>query len=166
MLAWQHEQRESDMPVNSVEVRRLVDEAIANATFDGSCCGRIERAFRDLQKRRQMPGGSLDLDLAAAEHHLFARWQVCTGHVSQEQMRGLVRGYDLKKRLDRLLGNPNAEAVTANPVSPPDDGVRDWGLRGVVEGEADRRRCNSGTRPPVWRSLDEVLGPGSGIGPY
>lgn len=154
------------MPVNDANVRILVARAMANFGNADACCGQVEVAFRNLQSARRVPGASLDLDLAAAEHYLFARFMVCTGTVSPAQMRALVIGYDAKKWIDRARGDPNATATTGNPVSPPNTDVVLWGLTGVSEGSRDHDRCNAGVRPPVWRQLEEVFGPGRGVGPY
>ena len=154
------------MSVNDTEVRRIIQEAMNAVPGDPSdtCCGRVRQAFRRLQARRQQPGQSLDLELAAAEHNLFARWMVCSGNVSTFQMHLLVDGYSLKKIIDRMRGDPNAEAVTDNPVSPPDPGVHMWGRLGVIEGGRDHDRCNSGTSAPLWRPIEEILG--TSVGPY
>jgi len=154
------------MAVNDSNVRNLIHRAMSNAVTGGGCCGQVEVAFRSLQTTRRLPGRSLDLDLAAAEHYLFARFMVCTGTVSGTQMRILVVGYDAKKWIDRARGKPDSEATTGNPVSPPDSDVVRWGLTGVNEGASDHDRCNASVSPPVWRSLEEVFGPGRRIGPY
>lgn len=155
------------MSVNDATVQSLINAAMLNPGDPGdTCCGRVGNAFRDLQRQRRAPGGSLDLNLAAAEHYLFSRWMVCTGTVSAMQMRVLVVAYDAKKWIDRATGNPNATATTANPVSPPDSDVVRWGLRGVSDGNADKAQCNASADPPYWRPLEQVFGPGRGIGPY
>ncbi len=81
-------------------------------------------------------------------------------------MKALVVAYDVKKMLDRLGGNPNAEQVTPNPVSPPNWDVVLWGLSGADDGSDDHDRCNSGVSPPFWQPLEKVFGPGKGYGPY
>ena len=154
------------MPVNDANVQAIISRAMANAGNADACCGRVEVAFRTLQAERRVPGRSLDLDLAAAEHFLFSQFMVCTGTVSPTQMRALVVGYDVKKWIDRARGDPNSTATTSNPVSPPDTGVVRWGLRGVSDGASDHDRCNAGVEPPIWRSLEQVFGPGHGVGPY
>ena len=154
------------MAVSDTKVSALISRYLSNVGNADACCGKVEVAFRALQAARRLPGASLDLDLAAAEHYMFARFMLCTGTVSATQMRTLIVGYDAKKLIDRLRNNPNAAATTANPVSPPDADVIRWGLRGVVEGQTDHDRCNSTVKPPMWRPLEEVLGPGRGIGPY
>ena len=155
------------MSTNDDRVSEFINSAMsaARASSD-ACCGQIGRAFRILQAMRQQPGKSLDLDLAAVEHYMFARFMVCAGQVSTKQMKALVIAYDVKKVLDRLGGNPNAEQVTSNPVSPPDWDVVLWGLSGADDGSDDHDRCNSGVSPPFWQPLEKVFGPGKGYGPY
>jgi hypothetical protein len=155
------------MPTNDDRVSQFI--AWANSSAAGSadaCCGQTCAAFRILQAERRKPGKSLDLDLAAAEHYMFARCMVCTGTVSKTQMKALTIGYDLKKHLDRATGDPNKEATTSNPVSPPDWDVVEWGLAGANDGDDDHDRCNSGAHAPLWRPLEQVFGPGKGVGPY
>jgi hypothetical protein len=154
------------MPVNDTKVSTIIADALNNTGNSDACCGKTELGFRNLQAARRVPGASLDMDLAAAEHYLFARFMVCTGTVSAMQMRAFVVGYDIKKWIDRVRGNSNAAATTGNPVSPPDRGVVRWGLQGVVDGQTDHDRCNKAVSPPMWRPLEQVFGPGRGVGPY
>ncbi len=154
------------MPVNDENVRLLIAGALANAGDGHACCGQVTVGFRELQRRRQVPGASLDLDLAAAEHYLFARYLICMGMVGPFQMRALILGYDIKKWIDSARGRPNAMATTDNPVSPRDPGVVRWAIQGMDDGIADHARCNSSVRPPIWRPLEQVFGPGRGVGPY
>jgi hypothetical protein len=148
------------MPVSDPKVRLIVDQAMGRGLrAANTCCGQTEIAFRDLQAQRRLPGKSLDLDLAAAEHYLFARWMVCTGTVSPNQMRTLVIGYDAKKLIDKWRSTPNKLQTTPNPVSPPDSDVVGWGLRGADDGSADHDRCNASVRAPMWRSLDDIFKP-------
>lgn len=155
------------MSTNDNRVSEFVNNAMAAGRANAdACCGQIGAAFRALQAMRQQPGKSLDLDLAAAEHYMFTRFMVCTGTVSKTQMKALVVGYDVKKVLDRARGNPDAEQVTANPVSPPDWDVVLWGLSGADDGKDDHDRCNAGVSPPLWQPLEKVFGPGKGVGPY
>lgn len=153
------------MPVDNQRVRQIIDQALARAGGGGECCEQVRKAFRDLQAQRQIPGNSVDLNLTAAEHYMFARFMVCSGHVSSNQMRVLVVGYTAKKILDSATGDPNREAVTSNPVSAPDMGIVSWGLTGVSHGSADHDRCNRAVSPPFWRPVPEILG-GPARGPY
>jgi hypothetical protein len=81
-------------------------------------------------------------------------------------MKAITYGYDVKKRLDAALGDPNAEQTTSNPVSAPDWDVVAWGISGADDGADDHDNCNSGTSAPFWRSLEDIFGPGKGYGPY
>lgn len=146
------------MSVIDSRVQVYIDEGFRNANAGVGCCGKVEIAFRYLQALRRKPGRSLDLELAAAEHYLFARWMVCAGVVRPYQMRLLVVGYDLKKTLDKATGDPNKEATTSNPVSPPDIGVTAWGLKGVSDGDEDHERCNQAVSPPYWTPIEDILG--------
>ena len=154
------------MSVNDDNVRAIIARAMNNGGNGDACCGNANVGFRQLQAERRVPGASLDMDLAAAEHYMFARYMVCAGVVGPTQMRALVIGYDLKKWIDRAAGDPNATATTANPVSPPDMGVVQWGFKGVSDGSSDHGRCNAAANPPLWRPLEKVFGPGRGVGPY
>jgi hypothetical protein len=147
------------------QTQAIIDAALAAAPVANgdTCCGRVFAAFRALQARRQAPGASLDIPLAAAEHYMFARALVCMGEVSATQMAALVVGYDAKKLIDRLRGDANATAVTANPVSPPSAQVVAWGLKGVRHGRSDRERCNASADPPYWRPVEEIFGAGRGV---
>lgn len=155
------------MSTNDARVLGFINRAMSDARASSdACCGQVCKAFRLLQTERRKPGNSMDLDLAAAEHYLFARCMVCSGSVNKMQMKALTIGYDLKKALDKALGDANKLQTTSNPVSPPDLDVVAWGLSGADEGENDHDRCNKGASPPFWRPLEEVFGPGRGVGPY
>lgn len=147
------------MSVNDEAVQKIIDAELTNYGWEtDKCCGTIHDAFRSLQRYRQIPGNSIDLNYAAAEHYLFARWMVCSGNVSPTQMKVLVAGYDAKKWLDSKSGTPNLEAVTANPVSQPSWEVMSWGLKGCNEGGADKLICNPAADPPLWKPVSDVLG--------
>jgi len=146
------------MSVSDKKVGQLIDDAMARAAASSECCKQVFIAFRDLQTQRQIPGNSLDLDLAAAEHYLFSKHIVCSGKISPFQMRIVVIGYDAKKLLDKLNKDPDKEQVTINPVSPPDANVVLWGIRGVNDGSKEHDRCNKGAKPPLWASIEDVFG--------
>ena len=76
------------MAVDDAIVKGIISTALNNNGWKADqCCGTIGKAFRELQAHRQQPGNSLDLNYAAAEHYMFARWMVCTGRVSKTQMK-------------------------------------------------------------------------------
>ncbi|WP_413991623.1 hypothetical protein ACMDCR_05870 [Labrys okinawensis] len=126
-----------------------------------ACCGSIRLAWLLTTEARQRPNGSLISNLAAAQHYLRARRQVCTAILSAGQMDILTTEYDNQKRRDIAAGKPNRQAGTANPVFPPDFQMRDWAIKGSKDGEADRQRCNAAKSPPLWRKIDEIYPTGS-----
>jgi hypothetical protein len=147
------------MSVDNDRVQKIVNEAISKAGGGGDiCCGAIGNAWRALKAQRDVKPGpgetpaSLDLELAAAENYMYARFSVCTGFVGRWQMQQLTMMYYESK----LIGIDSRS--TGNPQSPHDMGVANWGLRGANEGEADRKRCNPNASPPLWRPVDEIMG--------
>src|SRR5882672_8524642 len=107
------------MAVNDTRVQEIINDALVRFSGEAGCCEAFTRAFRYLQSKRRIPGGSLDEDLAAAEHYMFARYAVCTALVSQSQMEAMAVGYNTVKGLVRLV--PVLERkmrTTANPTAP------------------------------------------------
>ncbi|HEX2884892.1 hypothetical protein [Vineibacter terrae] len=125
---------------------------------------RLYAEFRLLQWERRKPGRSADVNLAAAEHYLFARQAVATAQVSAFQMRQMVRGYEVTKAILETFGLEGLMRTTSEPTAPSSpDHVR-WGLKGVDDGERDRLTHNGGASPPVFsRSMYKY---GSGYGYY
>ena len=151
------------MAVNNVRVREIINHAIGHAMSDGDiCCGSIRQAWRNLKAwrdQRPLPGSSpnsLDLDVAAAENYMFARACVCEGFVNRMQMNTIALGYYTTKVVGVKM------PTSGNPQSPSDAGVLGWGGIGSQEGEADRRRCNAGANPPLWRPVNEIMNLGGG----
>jgi hypothetical protein len=138
----------------------MINQALAEASghASGNYDKKLGRALRRLQASRQVTGASLDMNLAAAEHYMLARWWVGTGYVNPLQMRTVVVGWDADKILNKLRGQPEANQVTKNPASPPDADVTRWGLKGVSDGVIDHDQFNPGVSPPLYRPLDELMG--------
>ena len=95
---------------------------------------RVSRAFRKLQSRRRLVD-STSIDLAAAEHYLYAR--LLAGATGDPLVRYAPVLYGLKKRALFGLGLGQWMATTAQPVLPPDDDVERWGTQGATEGLKD-----------------------------
>ena len=136
------------MAINNATVQRIINDELARYGSEPGCCGAVNRAFRELQRRRRLPGGSVDENLAAAEHYMFARWMVCEGTVSVTQMRAMVVGYDTLK----ILGFGRLMQTTSNPTAPGSTAAMQWGLNGVNDGDAQHTRCNSSVVPPTFNS--------------
>lgn len=153
----------SKSPVDDRQVVRIYTSAMAEAAAHGlSGIPQIAAAFRSLKKKRDEPGMSTDLNLAAAEWFAFARYGVATGFVSKTQMRALSYSYYAKKIFHKHFGNPNADAVTSNPVSEPSNAVANWGMAGAKRGEADHAALEVKASPPFWRSVDSIMGEDKG----
>ncbi len=134
------------MAINDATVRVIISTELARFASAPGCCGAVHDAFRELQRRRRLPGGSLDENMAAAEHHMFARWMVCAGNVSATQLRAMVVGYDSLK----ILGLGRLMQTTTNPTAPGSVAAMQWGLNGVNDGDAQHSRCNASVVPPVF----------------
>jgi len=163
------------------EIDRLINNAKAGIAADDpdytqflygiegdtvTCCGAVRVAWRYAATyERSRPGGSLIANLAAAAHYLLARAEVCSAHASARQMKMIIEGYDYKKIIAIERGDVHLNSmaqVKGNSPFPPDFAIRDWAYRGADHGEADRSRCNSGSKPP-WL-LPEVGNKTWGIG--
>jgi hypothetical protein len=137
------------MPVDNGEVARIIAEALAAFPGEAGCCDANWRAFRMLQARRREPGRSVDENLAAAEHFMFARAMVCSATVSPTQMRLMVLGYDVSKMILQVVGAEGAMQTTANPTSRASTAQIGWGLLGVQRGSEDHDRCNAAAEAPL-----------------
>ena len=138
------------MAVDSANVQRIINEAIARQSGVGGCCEPIEAAFRELQAQRRVPGASLDEDLASAEHYMFARWMVCAAIVSFDQMAIMTVGYETVKKILQEGGYESLMQTTANPTAPASATSALWGLLGALAGSSDHDRCNAGAEAPTW----------------
>ena len=77
--------------------KRLLTTRLASTTLCRVVCAKYTAAFRDLQAQRRVPGASVDEDLAAAEHYMFARQMMCSGGVGEAQMEVIILSYDIGK---------------------------------------------------------------------
>lgn len=139
------------MAVQDAQVQKIINDAVLRCAGETGCCAAITAAFRYLQAQRRIPGGSVDENLAAAEHYMFARHVVCTGQVSTMQMTTMVVGYDTAKAIVRLF--PPLERsmrTTENPTAPASAASIRWGLQGISDGQADHDRCNQSAVPPLF----------------
>ena len=95
---------------------------------------RVSKSFRSLQKRRREVE-PLNINLAAAEHYMYARF--LAGTSGDPSVRLAPTLYGLKKRLYFALGIQEKMATTQNPVLPPNDAVERWGTSGASDGLLD-----------------------------
>ncbi|WP_377161080.1 hypothetical protein ACFJIX_14205 [Roseateles sp. UC29_93] len=147
------------MPVNDVNVRRIIDDYLKKhgGVDDRWAADHIRAAWEELKEWRDAkpsggkPANSLDLDHAAAENYLYARSEVAVAFVSEAQMHVLAVGNYAAKRVGIKM--PSSK----NPQSEPDLDVLRWGSIGAREGEADRIRYRPKEDAPLWRPVNEVF---------
>jgi len=112
------------------KVQGYINRAMAkNASFQ-PIDTQLERAWYALYSQRKTddPDGD-DRELAAAEHYMYARWQVCSGQTSEAMMRLLVLGYDPAK----LIGYhpiPRDPQARRTFLVTPLHGQHEMGLQG------------------------------------
>ena len=135
------------MAVNEEEVKKIVAATLAKHP-SGGCCDQVCAAWKELYDIRNFtshPYGKVEV--AIAEHYLYARCKVCSVEYSKFQMDLMVKGYDAAKRFGfskYVKSNPD------NPTTSPTPEALRWGLKGVEDGEKDRVSCNSRATPPTF----------------
>jgi hypothetical protein len=136
----------ADQVVDAV-VRSIIHASLAKEpTRSGeTIVHRVSRAFRALQKRRREVE-PLNINLAAAEHYMYARF--LAGLTGDPTVRLAPTLYGLKKRLYFALGIQDKMATTGNPVLPPNSAVEHWGKVGATDGLTDYTRA---TKSPANR---------------
>ena len=135
------------MSVNNMTVLGHIDRAMGAYLNEPNFLVRLTKAFRKLQAERRVPGASVNEDLAAAEHYLFARQAVANNVCNVTQMRALVVGYGGLKFGLQTLGLGSLMQTTANPTSRASADSVAWGLKGAADGEADRQKYLPGSTP-------------------
>lgn len=107
------------------KVEYYIKDALGKAGYD------VEDAFEDLQGRRALKENCGDLNLAAAEHYLFARYMVEETWVPAAAVISWIYGYGLAKS---ILGHRTPSANDVCPATPSSEFQRDWGASGVADG--------------------------------
>jgi hypothetical protein len=131
------------------KVRAYIDDAMKkNATWTPIDI-QLRHAFKYLFELR----GSTDpkddnRELAAAEHYMYARWQVCSGETKEEVMRIMVVGYESFKVATDLSAYVIRKVAGYSWSRPSIDSIR-WGKRGCDDGHNDAWRI---TRDPDERA--------------
>jgi hypothetical protein len=146
------------MTLNEKYVWRLIDTALKdNENHSAGFIDSLNAAWKELRDLRQQPGGSVGIELAAAEHYLFARWCVASGNVSKRQMIDLARLYNMKEMWDAFWGTLNDEAMTDDSVAETDLGVVIFGVLGAIQGAVDHDDHQVSRKPPFWRPVNEIF---------
>ena len=100
------------------------------------------------------PNAPLDVNLADAEHYLYARY---LGSVTGDpSVKALVAGYQLKKFVDSMLGTEQAMRTNANyPVLPPSMAAVESGLRGAEDGLIEYRSAHGGKSGKIGSAFQQ-----------
>ena len=117
-------------------VRSIIDQSLVHQPprMGETIVHRVSRSFRSLQKRRREVE-PLNINLAAAEHYMYARF--LAGVSGDPLVKVAPTAYGLKKRIYFALGIQERMATTLNPVLPPNDAVERWGTTGATDGLVD-----------------------------
>ncbi|WP_182178499.1 hypothetical protein [Methylobacterium radiotolerans] len=94
----------------------------------------VQESWQRLQSCRNA-GRSLDLNLAAAEHYLFAR--SIASEEGDTNMRSWPQKYAEWKKFLENKGYSQLLRTTSEPVSPLNDNVTRWGNQGIEAGLSD-----------------------------
>ena len=79
-----------------------------------------------------------DDELAAAEHYMYAPWQVASGGTNEHIMRLLTLGYDPGKLLGYLPPIWLARKLAGQSWARPSFGSIAWGMQGCHDGVKDK----------------------------
>ena len=126
--------------MDDAKTQRYIDKAMSEWSSYKPIDRQLEMAWGWLVQKRdnEDPKGD-DRELAAAEHYMYARWQVCTGKTSAFVMTTLTLGYDPAKLIGYLPPVLLIRKAAGHSWSRPStDSIR-WGMRGVHDGTADTK---------------------------
>ncbi len=129
------------------KVQTYINKALAANSHRKSFGERLLGAFGDLyaQRGREDPNDD-NLELAAAEHYMYARYQVYSGETQATVMQAVTIGYDAMKLLACLpLFYVIRKFVVQHSWARPSTDIIRWGLRGCQDGEVDRRIIPEGS---------------------
>lgn len=121
------------------KVQTHIDRSFAQQMDIYTGAGRLEQAWAWLYQTRQTDDpNDDDAELAAAEHYMWARWQVGAGKIDPLIMYLLVLGYDPAKLLGYVPVVYLARRAMKHTWTRPSFGSIAWGNAGVAEGRRDK----------------------------
>lgn len=132
--------------IDDDEVRRRIGEALRDAS-GVTVSERAGNAWQALKAERRTTTGASDVNLAAAEHYMYARF--LTGATGDSQAAWLPLGYYAKKKIYFLLGKEaNLRTDPKFPSLVPQWKTVVWGERGVNDGLKDYKSEHS-----LWEQI-------------
>jgi hypothetical protein len=158
------------MPVtrDSARTRRYIDDAQGRFLRFSNVVERTYYAWAYLRGMRRLgdddlcrklsitvpivPTAPTDLDLADAEHYMYARF--LAGSTGDPTTSTLVGGYEVIKVLRLSMGNEKDLRTDPRfPVLPPSLDSVGWGLSGADDGLADYKGLHAGKTGKVGSAL-------------
>ncbi len=140
--------------LDNQEVWRIIEQELL-LSKGSYVVEQVGKAFRSLQARRRDGAHATDVNLAAAEHYMYARF--LTGTTGDPLVLAAPVGYALKKQLYFTLGIENWMRTSPNnPVLPPSVGSVVWGEMGVADGLKDYQGQNGAGSVRIGGSLEAV----------
>ncbi len=123
------------MPFSDTRVQTYINEAMR------TCGNNPNEAWSSLYMQRQNTDpNDTNVELAAAEHYMYARWMVSSGETNEYVMRTLTLGYDAVKIAGYFPPIWLIRWFAGHTWTPPStDSIR-WGMRGCSDGSNDRAR--------------------------
>lgn len=130
------------------KVQNYINNALAANLFRKSFEARLLGAFNELyaQRGREDPNDE-NLELAAAEHYMFARYEVYSGEMPATVMRAATVGYDAMKTVGLFPGTFAIRKAIGHSWTRPSTDIIRWGLKGCQDGEMNRQIRPEGTEP-------------------
>lgn len=127
--------------INDAQVNRIINEEIAKAT-GATTTDKVYQAFRTLQRRRRTSREWNNLELAAAEHYMYARF--LAGRTGDPLVLSSPDLYDKKKQVFFALDIQDAMTTSPYPCLPPSPDMVRWGKTGANVGLSDFLMANPG----------------------
>jgi hypothetical protein len=131
------------------KVKAYIDDALAQKRAYWPRAKQNQEAWLALYALRQQTDPNDDnRELAAAEHYMYARYQVSSGETDEYVMKALTVGWDYGK----ALVDTNPPILIMRKISgiswtrPSTDSIR-WGWRGCHDGAIDKQLDQSPRGP-------------------
>lgn len=140
--------------LNEAVVQRIIEDALMKnqgATINE----RVYNAFRELQKRRRTNKEWANVELAAAEHYMYARF--LAGQTGDPIVIASPSLYNMKKRIFAFLDIQDLMNTSEYPSLPPSEDSVKWGEQGAKDGLKDFKYENPSTDFKVGGSLEPLI---------
>ena len=154
---------------NPAETRKYIDDAMGRFLSKTSIVERTHYAWAYTRGVRRLgddqlcrdlgiavpvvDGAPEDLNLADAEHYLYARF--LAGSTGDPAARTLVVGYELWKSVKYARGREKDLRTDPRfPVLPPSIDAVNWGLSGIEDGLQDYRNLHGGKSGKLGSAIE------------